>query len=96
MAMDCRERILAKQDLLRRELRGPGLKLDLTPPDATLLEAQLARGDRRLAEVIERAWQSGARFDAWSDRFQPAAWRAAFAEARIDPAFLHRPRARRG
>ena len=78
MAMDGREQILAKQDLLRRELRGPGLKLDLTPPDTSLLEAQLARGDRRLADVIERAWRAGARFDAWSDRFQPGAWRAAF------------------
>jgi len=87
MAMDSRERILAKQDLLRRELRGPGLKLDLTPPDVTLLEAELARGDRRLANVIERAWQAGARFDAWSDRFQPAAWHSAFEESRIDPAF---------
>ncbi len=87
MAMDSRERILAKQDLLRRELRGPGLKLDLTSPETTLLEAELARGDRRLGNVIERAWQAGARFDAWSDRFQPAAWSAAFEGAKIDPAF---------
>jgi radical SAM family uncharacterized protein len=87
MAMDGREQILAKQNLLRREMRGPGLRLDLTPPDVSLLEAELARGDRRLADVIERAWRAGARFDAWSDRFQPGAWRAAFEEARIDPAF---------
>jgi hypothetical protein len=87
MAMDSRERILAKQDLLRREMRGPGLKLDLTPPDVSLLEAELARGDRRLGDVIERAWQAGARFDAWSDRFQPGAWHAAFEETKIDPAF---------
>jgi radical SAM family uncharacterized protein len=93
MAMDTREQILAKQDLLRREMRGPGLKLDLTPPEVTLLEARLARGDRRLGGVIERAWKNGARFDAWTDRFQPAAWDAAFKEARLDPAFYtHRER----
>jgi radical SAM family uncharacterized protein len=87
MAMDNRERILAKQGLLRREMRGPGLKLDLTPPETTFLEAELARGDRRLGAVIERAWRNGARFDAWSDRFQPGAWLAAFEDARLEPAF---------
>jgi radical SAM family uncharacterized protein len=87
MAMDGREQILAKQDLLRREMRGPGLRLDLTPPDVTLLEGRLARGDRRLGDVIERAWRNGARFDAWNDRFQPAAWEQAFAETGVDPAF---------
>jgi radical SAM family uncharacterized protein len=93
MAMDTRERIRAKQDLLRRELRGPGLKLDLTPPEVTLLEARLARGDRRMGEVIERAWRAGARFDAWTDRFQPEAWSGAFADSRIDPDFYtHRER----
>jgi radical SAM family uncharacterized protein len=94
MAMDSREQIQAKQDLLRREMRGPGLKLDLTPPEATLFEARLARGDRRMGEVIERAWKNGARFDAWTERFQSAAWNAAFEEARLDPAFYtHRERA---
>jgi radical SAM family uncharacterized protein len=87
MAMDTREQILAKQDLLRREMRGPGLRLDLTPPDVTLHEARLARGDRKLGDVIERAWKNGARFDAWTERFQPAAWAAAFEEAKIDPGF---------
>jgi radical SAM family uncharacterized protein len=94
MAMDSREQIQAKQDLLRREMRGPGLKLDLTPPEVTLFEARLARGDRRMGAVIERAWKNGARFDAWTERFQSAAWNAAFEEARLDPAFYtHRERA---
>jgi radical SAM family uncharacterized protein len=94
MAMDTVEQIQAKQDLLRRELRGPGLKLDLTPPEVTLFEARLARGDRRMGRVIESAWRGGARFDAWTERFQPGAWNAAFEQARLDPDFYtHRERA---
>jgi radical SAM superfamily enzyme YgiQ (UPF0313 family) len=94
MAMDPPGQIAAKQDLLRRELRGPGLKLDLTPPDVTLLEARLARGDRRMGAAVERAWRNGARFDAWTDRFRPRAWEQAFAETGLDPAFYtHRERA---
>jgi radical SAM family uncharacterized protein len=94
LAMDSVEQIRAKQDLLRRELRGPGLKLDLTPPEITLLEARLARGDRRMGGAVERAWRNGARFDAWSDHFQPGAWDQAFEDSRLDPAFYtHRERA---
>lgn len=94
MTMDSRDRIRTKQDLLRRELRGPGLKLDLTPPDVTLLEARLARGDRRMGAVIERAWRDGARFDAWTERFRPRVWEDAFAGTGLDPAFYtHRERA---
>jgi radical SAM family uncharacterized protein len=94
MAMDSRERIREKQELLRRELRGPGLKLDLTRPEVTLLEARLARGDRKMGAVIERAWRNGARFDAWTDRFQPGAWNQAFEETGLDPSFYtHRERA---
>ena len=45
----------------------------------------LSRGDRRLADVIERAWQLGAKFDAWGDQFRDGAWMQAFAEQGLDP-----------
>ena len=90
---DTRENILAKQALLRRQMRGAGLKLTWTKPDETLLEAWLSRGDRRMAEVVYRAWQRGARFDAWKEHFSMPAWLAAFDEAGLDPAFYtDRPR----
>ena len=40
--------IRAKQPCSKRELRGPGLKLNWTAPEDTLLEAFLSRGDRRM------------------------------------------------
>ncbi len=43
--------------------------------------------------AIEAAWRLGARFDAWSDRFQADLWRQAMQEAEIDvQAVLHEPR----
>ena len=54
---DTREQILAKLALLKRALRGQGLKLSWNPPEDTLLEAWLSRGDRRMAEVIYQAWK---------------------------------------
>jgi radical SAM family uncharacterized protein len=49
-----------------------------------VLEACLARGDRRLGLVILEARRRGARFDAWGDQFDEGAWRAAFAAAGLD------------
>jgi radical SAM family uncharacterized protein len=87
------DEIRAKQELLRRELRGPGLKLSWNDPQETWLEALLARGDRRLGPAIHRAWQLGAKFDAWGEHFKPEAWRQALAQSGLDAAFYTvRPR----
>jgi radical SAM family uncharacterized protein len=71
--------------VLERRLRGPGLTLSWNDPRETLLEAALSRGDRRLSDVIQRAWELGAVLDGWGDRFNHAAWRQAFGELGIDP-----------
>jgi len=84
------ESIRARQTLLRRELRGSGLKLSWTEPKQTLLEAFLARGDRRLGQVILRAWQLGAKMDAWDDCFNFGAWQQAFAECGLEADFYAR------
>ena len=85
--------IRAQQDYLKENLRGPGLKLNWNNYQETLLEAVLSRGDRRLGAVIRRAWQLGARFDGWSDRFKVEAWRQAFRETGLSPDFyVRRPR----
>jgi radical SAM family uncharacterized protein len=76
-----------KQALLRREIRGRGLRLSYNQPEASLLEAVLARGDRRLSGVVELAWELGARFDAWDDQRDFGAWMRAFARTGLDPDF---------
>jgi radical SAM family uncharacterized protein len=90
---DTEEQIRAKQALLRRELNGQGLKITWNRPDETLLEAWLSRGDRRMAEVVFKAWQNGARFDAWKEHFNFKAWLEAFDAVGLEPAFYtHRER----
>jgi radical SAM family uncharacterized protein len=87
------EQIKAKQDHLKKHLRGPGLKLNWNDPRETQLEAWLARGDRRTAAVIYRAWQNGAKFDAWGEHFNYQAWLDAFEAEGLDPTFYtHRQR----
>lgn len=90
---DTEEQIQAKQNLLRRELRGPGLKLNWNGPDETMLEAVLSRGDRRTSEVIYQAWKLGAKFDAWHEHFDYQRWLQAFQIVGLDPdSYTHRER----
>lgn len=70
--------VLEKQNLLKDQLRGPGLKMTWSNPRETILEAALTRGDRRLSAVIEDAWRHGAKFDAWQDQFNYNIWMDAF------------------
>jgi radical SAM family uncharacterized protein len=79
--------MVRRQNMLKSRLRGKGLSVGWHDPESSLLEAALARGDRRMGEVIYRAWQNGAAFDAWGDHLKPEAWWSAFAEAGLDPEF---------
>jgi len=76
--------------LLRKGLHSQGIHFSWSDPQSSLLEAALSRGDRRLGRVIHRAWQLGARFDAWSEVFDPQLWARAFAEVGLDPDFYAR------
>jgi radical SAM-linked protein len=49
------------------------------------VEGVLARGDARLAEVVEHAYRDGARFDSWSEHLKLDVWERAFAAAGIEP-----------
>jgi radical SAM family uncharacterized protein len=93
VSVDTRESILAKQKLLKHELKDRNIKLSWTEPEDTLLEAWLTRGDRRMAEVIYSAWKNGTKFDAWNEYRKTQAWLEAFAQQSLDPAFYtHRQR----
>ena len=87
VGVDSQDEIKEKLDLLQKEIRGRGLKLNWNDPEETQFEAWLSRGDRRMAEVIYRAWKMGAKFDAWNEHFNFQRWLDAFSQEGIDPAF---------
>ena len=55
--------------------------------DTTILEAVLARGDRRLSAVIYEAWKNGCKLDGWNEYFKPDEWNKAFEKVGLDKAF---------
>ncbi len=73
-----------KQALLREAIRGAGLRLRWNDPYESAFEGFLTRGDRRVGEVIERAWRAGARFEAWQETFRWQTWVEAFAAEGLD------------
>ena len=88
------EELAPKIKALQAGLRIKGVHFGWSDEQEALLEAVLALGDRRLGEVILRAWQKGAKFDAWSDYFKWELWQEAFDESGLDPkwyAYRQRP-----
>ncbi len=53
----------------------------------TVLEAALARGDRRLSQVIYTAWKKGCKLDGWNEYYRYDLWKEAFEECGIDMSF---------
>lgn len=50
-------------------------------------------GDRRMADVLYRAWELGCLLDGWTEHFHYDLWLQAFADCGLDPAFYaHRQR----
>ena len=74
-------------ELLRDALRSKSITYNWHSPEQGYIEAALARGDRRIGDVIETAWQLGARLDSWSECFSLDKWIAAFEKCGLDVDF---------
>jgi radical SAM family uncharacterized protein/radical SAM-linked protein len=84
-ALDAKEDVRKKQGWLKEEAKRAKVDLRLHGRDGSWLEGIFARGDRRLANVLERAYKDGARFDSWDDRLDISVWQKALDAEGIDP-----------
>ncbi|MGN0576499.1 MAG: TIGR03960 family B12-binding radical SAM protein [Ruminococcus sp.] len=84
---DTREEIERKQKLLVDSVKSRKIKVSWHDPNVSILEAVLAKGDRRLCKVIYTAWKKGCKFDSWSEYYRFDLWLEAFAECGVDPVF---------
>ncbi len=69
------------------QLNQKSIKYNWHEADVSVLEGIFARGDRKLAAVIERAYRKGCLFDSWSECFHNDIWMSCFEECGIDPDF---------
>ena len=84
---DTIEEFTEKQKHLCHIMRIKGVEFNWHEPHVSFLEAVFARGDRRVADVLEQAWKLGCRFDGWTDQFSFENWMKAFELCGVDPAF---------
>lgn len=83
-----REEYQRRVDLLRDALRGEkSITYNWHDVETSYLEAVFSRGDRRLADAIQWAWEHGARLDSWSEYFDHRRWMDALAACGLDGDF---------
>lgn len=86
-AQDSLGALQEKLAYLRSRLRRPHLIYKWHDPRMSKVEAAIARGDRKLSAVIEKAWQLGCRFDSWTECFDFDRWIKAFQECGLEMEF---------
>ncbi len=87
------EDTLVRQDMLKKSLRRRGMELKWHGAKMSYIEGVMSRGDSSLADVIEKAWRRGARFDAWDDQMKFETWMEVLTEKEVDPKnFVERER----
>jgi radical SAM family uncharacterized protein/radical SAM-linked protein len=92
VAQDSIQQMKQKIFYLKDRLPTTMVKFSWRDPEVSFIEGILARGDRRLGEIIHKAWKNGAKFDAWSDQFHFEYWMQAFKDSEIDPEIYTRHR----
>lgn len=77
---------LARQGIVS-QLNQKSIKYNWHEADVSVLEGVLARGDRRVAQVIRKAYERGCMFDSWSESFHNELWLESFADCGVDIGF---------
>lgn len=72
---------------ITEQLNQKSIKYNWHEADASVLEGILARGDRRLSQVLLKVYEKGCYYDAWSEYFDNNKWMDTFEECGIDPDF---------
>jgi len=81
------EEFFDKAKSLQREIKDNKISFSYHEPKLSYLESVFARGDRRLSNVLIKAWEKGCRFDGWYDMFDYNKWMETFEELNVDPNF---------
>ena len=73
----------------KEQLNRKSLKYNWHEADVTVLEGVFARGDRRVGQVLLKAYEKGCLFDAWSECFDNQKWMEAFEECGVSIDFYN-------
>lgn len=88
VAQDSVESLRSKFDYILTNLPGKKVNVSWTSPEKTKVECFLSRGNEFTGDVIRKAWESGAKFDNWTDLFDYSKWENACNNAGVSMDFF--------
>ncbi len=86
-AMDSKENVKEKIYSLRNAITSKAINYNWHESIVSYMEAIFARGDRRMCDVLVKAFEKGAKFDGWNDYFSFDIWKEAIEECGVDTDF---------
>lgn len=84
---DFRQKARTVKEEIKAQLNQKSIRYRYHDPDESVLEGILARGDRKVADLVEAVYKKGAIFDSWTEQFDLQKWKDAFEEIGMDPYF---------
>jgi radical SAM family uncharacterized protein len=81
------EKAYQTRSAIHEQLNQKSIKYNWHEADASVLEGVLARGDRRLCEVIRRVYEKGCFYDAWSEYYKNDIWLETIEECGLSAEF---------
>ncbi|MBE6057193.1 TIGR03960 family B12-binding radical SAM protein [Clostridium sp.] len=84
---DTMEQVRKKIEALRGNIKSKQITYNWHESLVSYMEAIFARGDRRLCDVLIKAFEKGARFDGWNQYFDFNIWKEALEECNVDGDF---------
>ncbi|MGL4762039.1 MAG: TIGR03960 family B12-binding radical SAM protein [Sarcina sp.] len=82
--MERKEMVIEKIKAVKGALKTKAIKYNYHSQTTSLIEAIFARGDRKICDVLFRAYERGAKFDGWSEFFDYKLWMEVVEELGID------------
>lgn len=87
------EKAYQTRKAISEQLNQKSIKYNWHEADASVMEGVLARGDRRLGQVIRKVYEAGSIYDAWGECYHHERWIEAIKECGLSVDFYtHRER----
>ena len=83
------ERAAIVKHAFLNQLNKKSLRYNWHDAEVSVLEGVFARGDRKIASVIEEAYRMGCIYDSWSEQFDNNKWMQAFDNTGIEIGFYN-------
>ena len=83
------ERAAIEKHAFLNQLNKKSLRYNCNDAEVSVLDGVFARGDRKIASVIEEAYRMGCIYDSWSEQFDNDKWMRAFDNTGIEIGFYN-------